>query len=134
MYGFYICLASLTTFVIVGGSRACVLLIVSVFVAKSMKSFDSYTEELRQFNSASSIRRGKSARGYAPKTFADVFDYTQPRRNKFGAGDLKVTNTITGEVTMYKADEVSTAFAHIRSPKHSQYNLKYDKKDQVDAP
>jgi len=97
-----------------------------------MKHYGEYSEELRQINSASTIRRGKNARGNPPRGFEDVFSYTQPRRNRFGAGDLKVTNTVTGEVTMYNAEEVSKAFAHVRSPKHSQYNLKYDKKDKVD--
>ena len=99
-----------------------------------MKNFGEYSEELRQINSASAIRRGKNARGNPPKGFEDIFTYEQPRRNRLGAGDLRVTNTITGEVTVYPADEVSRNFVHVRSAKHSQYNLKYDRKDQVDAP
>jgi hypothetical protein len=98
-----------------------------------MKNFGEYGEELRQINSASAIRRGKNARGNPPKGFEDVFTYEQPRRNRLGAGDLKVTNTFTGEVRVYPADEVSASFAHVRSPKHSQYNLSYDRKDKVDS-
>ena len=117
---------------IVIGSRGCVLLIVGVVLAKVLKSFSDYGEELRQINAASTIRRGKNVRGNPPRGFEDVFSYVQPRRNRLGAGDLKVTNTNTGEITMYKADEVSRAFTHIRSPKHSQYSLSYDKRDKVD--
>lgn len=119
---------------IVMGSRGCALLATGVFMGKVMKHFNDYGEELRQINSASTIRRGKNTRGNPPRGFEDVFSYTQPRRNRLGAGDLKVTNTVTGEITMYHADEVSRKFAHVRSPKHAQYNLKYDKKDQVDTP
>ena len=103
-------------------------------MAKVMKSFNDYGEELRQINSASTMRSGANTRGYAPRYFADVFDYSQPNRNRLAAGDLTVTNTITGEITRYDAEDVSRVFTHVRSPKHSQYNLSYDKKDQVDAP
>jgi len=101
-------------------------------MSKVMKHYGEYSEELRQINYANTIRSGKNARGNPPQGFEQMFSYAQPRRNRFGAGDLKVTNTNTGEVTMYEADEVSRAFTHIRSPKHSQYNLKYDKRDKVD--
>ena len=97
-----------------------------------MKHYGEYSEELRQINYANTIRPGKNSKGNPPQGFEKMFSYAQPRRNKLGAGDMKVTNTRTGEVRIYEADEVSKAFAHVRSPKHSQYNLKYDKRDKVD--
>lgn len=97
-----------------------------------MKHYGEYGEELRQVNSASTIRSGKNTKGNPPRGFEEMFSYAQPRRNKLGAGDMTVTNTNTGEVRIYEADEVSKAFAHVRSPKHSQYNLKYDKRNRVD--
>ena len=132
VYGFYICVGVLVVCCYCRGVARMRVTDCGLFVSKVMKRFNDYSEELRQINSASTIRRGRKARGYSPKAFEDVFDYSQPRRNKLGAGDLKVTNTITGEITMYNADDVSRLFVHVRSPKHSQYNLSYDKKAEVD--
>ena len=101
-------------------------------MGKVMRSYGEYGEELRQINYASTTRPGKNSKGYPPKGFEQMFSYAQPRRNNLGAGDLTVRNTNTGEMRIYRADEVSKAFSHTRAPKHSQYNLKYDKRNKVD--
>ena len=96
---------------------------------KQMKTYGMYEEELRQFNDAQKIRRGKEKNGYAPAIFADSFDYTQPRRNSRGCGDLTIINQNTGEVTKIPADEVMKKFQHYRGPAGGRYANRTDRID-----
>lgn len=98
---------------------------------KPKRTLNIFEDELRQLNEAASVRRGKTRKGYAPSAFADLFEYSQPRRNQRGAGDVRVINA-DGEVRTVPADQVGRVFAHVRAPKHKQYNLSYDRKDVAD--
>lgn len=91
------------------------------------KSFSVFGDEFRMYNEAQAIRRGKKRDGFAPKFFKERFNYSQPRRNEKGCGDVRITNTKTGEISVIHCDEVSRKFSHTRSPKHHRYNLRYDK-------
>lgn len=99
---------------------------------RTVRSRSMYEEELRQFNDAQKIRRGKSKNGYPPATFADAFDYSQPRRNSRGCGDLKIINQNTGEVTKIPADEVTIKFKHYRGPAGGRYATKNARRDLAD--
>lgn len=94
-----------------------------------MKTYSPYEDELRQYNEAERIRRGRKKDGYAPSFFADVFDYKQPRRNNRGCGDLTIINTNTGEVKKIPADDVSNVYKHYRARKGGDYSLRTDRLD-----
>ena len=96
---------------------------------KQMKTYGMYEEELRQFNDAQNIRRGRKKDGYAPSFFADVFDYKQPRRNNRGCGDLKVIDTLSGEIRKVEADRVTSVYKHYRAKKGGDYSLRTDRSD-----
>ena len=96
---------------------------------KQMRTYGMYEEELRQFNEAQTIRRGKKNDGYAPSYFADAFEYTQPRRNSRGCGDVTVINQNTGEVKKVPADEVTRVYQHYRGQAGGRYALRTDRID-----
>lgn len=96
---------------------------------RPMRPTNVYMDELRMYNDAQSIRRGRKIYGYPPDYFKDVFSYKQPRRNEKGCGDVKWINTATGEVQIVHCDEVRSTFRYKKPPKHSQYNLRYDRSD-----
>lgn len=99
-------------------------------VKKSMRVSNVYVDELRMYNDAHSIRRGKKKDGYAPEYFKNSFSYKQPRRNDKGCGDVKWINTVTGEIQIVHCDEIRTVFKYRKPSKHSQYNLRYDRNDE----
>lgn len=88
-----------------------------------------YEDELRMYNDASAIRRGKKKGGYPPSHFAELFEYKQPRRNEKGCGDVKQVDTITGDVIIVHCDEISRTFRYKKPPRHVQYNLRYDRSE-----
>jgi hypothetical protein len=96
---------------------------------KQMRTYGMYEEELRQFNEAQTIRRGKKKDGYPPSYFADAFEYTQPRRNSRGCGDVTVINQNTGEVKKVPADEVTRVYQHYRGQAGGRYALRTDRID-----
>lgn len=96
---------------------------------KQMKTYGMYEEELRQFNEAQKIRRGKKKDGYPPSFFADAFEYAQPRRNSRGCGDVTIINQNTGEVTKVPAGEVTRKFPHYRGQAGGRYALRTDRID-----
>jgi hypothetical protein len=100
---------------------------------KTMRTYGMYEEELRQFNDAQKIRRGKNKNGYPPEGFVEVFEYSQPRRNSRGCGDLKIINRNTGEVTKIAADQVTTKFQHYRGPAGGRYAGKNARRDLADG-
>lgn len=99
---------------------------------RMMRTYSKYEDELRQFNDAQSIRRGKKKDGNPPSFFKDLFDYKQPRRNNRGCGDIKWIIPLTGEIQTIHCDQVSTAFQHMRAPKGKQYALRSDRRDLAD--
>ena len=94
-----------------------------------MRTYTSYEEELRQYNEAQRIRRGKKKEGYAPSYFEESFEYSQPRRNNRGCGDLTVINQQTGEVNKIEAEEVSRYYQHKRGSAGGRYSLRTDRRD-----
>lgn len=98
---------------------------------KPLRYYSVYEDELRMYNSANTTRKGKSRNGAAPKFFSERFSYKQPRRNDRGCGDLRITNTKTGETTTIHCDEVTKKFKFKKPPRHAQYNLRYDKSEEV---
>jgi hypothetical protein len=97
---------------------------------RPVRSLSVYEDELRMYNDAQSVRRGKSARGFPPRFCEDVFSYKQPRRNEKGCGDVRWVNTVSGEITIVHCDDVRSTFKHRKAPKHSRYNLRYDRRDE----
>jgi hypothetical protein len=96
---------------------------------KMMRTYSKYEDELRQFNEAQTIRRGKKKDGYPPSYFESSFEYTQPRRNNRGCGDVTVINTNTGETEKVPADQVTTRFKHYRGQAGGRYALRTDRID-----
>ena len=96
---------------------------------RPMRTTNAYVDELRMYNDAQSIRRGRKKDGYPPDYFKDVYSYKQPRRNEKGCGDVKWINTATGEVQIVHCDEVSSTFRYKKPARYAQYNLRYDRRD-----